>query len=81
MSQTPKQIAEEVLVNTTVGMVGSWIISFTVILYVESAFIASSLTVVLCTLWSLLRNYTVRHHYNRKYSRPTSTPPHPTEQE
>ena len=64
--QSKKQSIIEVCSNTFIGMIGSWIITFLVLTYVQNKAIASGMVVGLCTVWSLIRGYYVRRHFNRK---------------
>ena len=74
MSQTTKQTVVEVLSGTGVGMVGSWFIVMLVLHLVKDPVLASTLTVLLCTVWSLVRGFFVRRYFNRKHKhdRPNS---------
>lgn len=65
MSQSKKQSMVEVTSNTFIGMIGSWIITFSVISTIKTPSIAAATTVILCTIWSLVRGYYVRRHFNR----------------
>lgn len=66
MAQSRRQSVTEVLTNTFVGFVGSWIITFIVIDNVKDSAVAATTGVVLCTIWSLVRGYTIRRHFSRK---------------
>ena len=66
MSQSKKQSFIEVCCGTFTGMLGSWLITITVLKLVPDLWLASVLTVVLCTIWSLVRNYAIRRYFNRK---------------
>lgn len=55
----------EVVTNTTTGFVGSWLITFAVLTTVEDRVFASTVTVIGCTAWSLLRGWTIRRAFNR----------------
>lgn len=66
MSQTKRQSWIETTVNTSVGLVGSWLITMVVIYTIDNKAVAGTLTVLLCTVWSLLRGYTVRRYFNQK---------------
>jgi steroid 5-alpha reductase family enzyme len=59
----------EVAVNTGVGVLGSWLITMVVLNYVENKPVAATLTVTLCTVWSLIRGYHVRRHFNKKLAK------------
>lgn len=66
MAQSRSKSVEEVLVNTFSGLIGSWIITITTITYIHNPWLASMVTVVGCTLWSLLRGFAIRRHYAGK---------------
>lgn len=63
MTQSRKQTMEEVVINTSIGFVGSWVITYCAMLTIRDAAIAASTAVVLCTVWSLVRGYTVRRYF------------------
>jgi hypothetical protein len=52
--------------NTAIGFVGSWIITMVVLYTVDNKTLAGTITVILCTIWSLVRGYSVRRYFNRK---------------
>lgn len=62
--QTRMQSIVEVVTNTLTGMLGSWCITFWVISHIDDNATASSVTVVLCTIWSLARGYFIRRRFN-----------------
>lgn len=55
----------EVFTGTFTGMLGSWAITYCVFTLVQEKALAASVTVVACTIWSLVRNYVVRRYFNR----------------
>lgn len=66
MAQTKKQSFKEVMVNTFVGMAGSFAITM-LCLEVFSAKTAIAVsTTLLCTLWSIGRGYTIRRYFNKQ---------------
>ena len=66
MKQSKKQSLIETCTNTTIGMVGSWLITMgCLMLFTTPVGIATS-TTILCTVWSLGRGYVVRRHFNNK---------------
>lgn len=69
MKQSRLHSLLEILVNTFVGMVGSWIIVYAVLLSIKDPVEASSYTVAFCTAWSLLRSWVVRRVFNDLSSR------------
>lgn len=64
--QTKRQSLIETGCNTLVGFIGSWLITVVVLSYVDDKLIAATSTVVACTVWSLIRGYGIRRHFNRK---------------
>ena len=69
MSQSKRQSLIETCTNTTIGMVGSWLITMgCLMLFTTPVGIATS-TTLLCTLWSISRGYVVRRHFNSKVSK------------
>lgn len=67
--QSKRQSWIETTTNTAIGFVGSWIIVFITLHLVENKTWASTLTVILCTVWSLFRGYSVRRYFNTKEKR------------
>lgn len=67
--QSPKQSAIETLTNTGIGIIGSWLISYATICMVQDRLAASTITVAGCTVWSLIRGYTVRRVFNNRQSK------------
>lgn len=63
MAQSRKRSLLEVCSNTSIGMVGSWIITYLTFLNVQDKALATSVGVILCTIWSLVRGYAVRRHF------------------
>jgi len=66
MAQSRKHSVIEVCSNTGLGFIGSWIITFLVMLYVIDKAVAATTSVILCTIWSLIRGYFVRRHFASK---------------
>ena len=66
--QSRKHSAYEVLTNTFTGMVGSWIITWLSFATIENREVATTVTVLGCTVWSLLRGYAIRRHFARRHS-------------
>lgn len=64
MSQTKKQSMIEVCVGTAIGIVGSLAITMSILHTVHDRVIAGTVTVAVCTVWSLVRSYLVRRHFN-----------------
>lgn len=63
--QTRRQSIIEVVTNTTVGMLGSFLISLAVLTTVADRPLAAGITTLACTVWSLARGYVIRRHFNR----------------
>lgn len=65
----------ETCTNTSVGMLGSFLITFAIGARREQLglFWTSVLTVAVCTVWSLVRGYYVRRRFNQRTVRQEST--------
>lgn len=61
--QTRRQSAIETAVSTSIGFVGSWLIVFATFAMIHDLAIATTVTTLSCTAWSLLRGYTVRRWF------------------
>ena len=71
-AQTKWQTWIEANVNTWLGFIGSWLITALAMWLLDgksSIWTISTITVVLCTVWSLARNYFVRRYFDRKACR------------
>lgn len=66
MKQSKKQSLIEVVSNTTIGMIGSWLITMACLMVFTTPVAIATSTTVLCTCWSLIRGYAVRRHFNSK---------------
>lgn len=66
--QSKRQSLIETCSNTGIGMIGSWLITIAVLYTIEDKMVASVVTVVLCTIWSLIRGYFIRRHFNARSS-------------
>jgi uncharacterized protein (DUF697 family) len=66
MSQSKKQSLHETVTNTFVGTIGSFLITLVTLKFVTDIVLASAITTVACTAWSLLRGYTIRRYFNSK---------------
>jgi len=67
--QSRRHSLEEVIVGTVIGFVGSMIINYVlipVLFGVKASVGQSFLFVAVFTIWSIVRGYFVRRHYNRK---------------
>ena len=66
MSQSKKQSLVETCTNTTIGMVGSWLITMACLMFFTTPIGIATSTTLLCTLWSVSRGYVVRRYFNNK---------------
>ena len=66
--QTRRQAVIEVTTNTVVGMVGSWVISYTAVAMVEDKVFAVTIATIGCTIWSLVRGYYIRRRFAKLYT-------------
>ena len=66
MKQTKKQSLIETCTNTTIGMVGSWLITMGCLMFFTTPVGIATSTTIFCTVWSLGRGYAVRRHFNSK---------------
>lgn len=64
--QSKKGTVIEILCNTGIGIVGSWLITFTVMHLKLSPVVAATLICILCTIWSIVRGYCIRRYFNKK---------------
>lgn len=68
MKQSKKDSIKEVICGTTIGMVGSWLLTMLcMMVFTTPVGIATSSTVA-CTLWSISRGYCVRRYFNNKHN-------------
>lgn len=66
MSQSKKQSLKETLTNTSVGMVGSWLITMACLTLFSNPFVSATVATIGCTFWSVGRGYTIRRYFNNK---------------
>lgn len=66
MSQSRKQSLIETCTNTTIGMVGSWLITMGCLMIFTTPIGIATSTTILCTIWSISRGYVVRRYFNDK---------------
>lgn len=66
MKQTKKQSLIETCTNTTIGMIGSWLITMGCLMFFTTPVGIATSTTILCTIWSVGRGYVVRRHFNSK---------------
>lgn len=64
--QSRRQSLIEVCTNTGVGMAGSWLITVVVMHLVPNPMSAATITVIACTVWSLVRGYWIRRKFATK---------------
>lgn len=64
--QSKKQSLKEVLLGTFTGMAGSFAITMLCLQVFSGSVAIAASTTVLCTVWSILRGYTIRRYFNRK---------------
>lgn len=64
--QSKRQSFIETCSNTFIGMLGSWLIMMAVLYTIDNKVVVSVVTVVLCTIWSIVRGYCVRRYFNSK---------------
>lgn len=62
--QTRRQSIIEVTTNTAIGMVGSWLITYACMTLIADRTTAATVTVIGCTVWSLVRGYWIRRRFN-----------------
>lgn len=66
MSQSKAQSLKETLSNTFIGTLGSFLITWVTLHFITNIVLASAITTVLCTVWSIGRGYAVRRYFNNK---------------
>lgn len=66
MAQSKKQSLKETLSNTSVGMVGSWLITMGCLTIFTTPIGIATSTTLLCTVWSISRGYCIRRYFNNK---------------
>lgn len=66
MSQSRTQSLKETLSNTFIGTLGSFFITWVTLHFITNIVLASAITTVLCTVWSIGRGYAVRRYFNNK---------------
>ena len=66
MSQSKKDSIKEVVCNTTIGMIGSWLITMACLLYFTTPAGIATSTTILCTIWSVGRGYAMRRYFNNR---------------
>lgn len=66
MSQSKAQSLKETLSNTFIGTIGSFLITWVTLFFIKDIVLASAITTVACTVWSISRGYAVRRYFNNK---------------
>lgn len=64
MAQSKKQSLKETLSNTFIGTIGSFLITLVTMHFVKDLTLASAIATVGCTVWSIVRGYSVRRYFN-----------------
>lgn len=67
--QTRLQSAIEVATGTTIGSIGSWLISYVTYSTIPNLEVATTIAVAGCTAWSLLRGYVIRRAFDKAQSK------------
>jgi hypothetical protein len=58
----------ETLANTSIGMMGSWLITMAMLMIFTTPVGIATSTTILCTIWSVGRGYCVRRYFDGKHS-------------
>jgi hypothetical protein len=66
MSQTKAQSLKETLSNTFIGTLGSFLITWVTLHFITNIVLASAITTIACTVWSIGRGYAVRRYFNKQ---------------
>jgi hypothetical protein len=64
MSQSKRQSLIETISNTSIGMIGSWLITMMCLMFFTSPVGIATSTTILCTVWSVGRGYCLRRYFN-----------------
>jgi steroid 5-alpha reductase family enzyme len=65
--QSKRASLVETLTGTSIGLVGSWLITYSVSICCDAPVSAKTTVIVaLCTIWSLVRGYYVRRYFNKQ---------------
>ena len=65
MTQSKKQSLRETLSNTGIGMIGSWLITIGCLSLWSNVVVSATVATVGCTIWSIVRGYTIRRYFNK----------------
>lgn len=71
MIQSKRETIIEIVSSTLVGAILAWGITYTIIKNVDNLELASTLSVICCTVASLLRSYFVRRYFARRVCKRT----------
>ncbi|WP_443698931.1 DUF7220 family protein [Pseudomonas sp.] len=69
MTQTRKQSLIEITTSTTIGMVGSWLLTLGCLMFFTSPIGIATSTTLACTFYSISRGYLIRRYFNAKWSK------------
>jgi hypothetical protein len=70
MAQSKVQTMKEVASGTSLGMIGSWLITMgSIYLFPLDPVQAATVATIGCTVWSVTRGYAVRRYFNSKESK------------
>ena len=61
--QSKRDSLIETSTNTLIGLVVAWFITYFTMKYITDLGTATTVSVTLCTFWSLFRGYTVRRYF------------------
>lgn len=64
--QSKRQSLKETLTNTFTGMAGSFAITMLCLKVFTDPFAIAASTTILCTVWSILRGYSIRRYFNKQ---------------
>lgn len=64
--QSKRQSMKETLTNTFAGMAGSFAITMLCLQLLSDKVSIAVVTTVACTVWSILRGYTIRRYFNKQ---------------
>ena len=67
--QTAKESAIEIVIDTFIGFIGAWFITFFILHADLSPAMLSTYTVLACTVFSLIRKYVVRRWFNNRLAK------------
>ncbi len=68
MAQSKRESLIETATNTSIGYVGALVITWVCVKFIQQQELAVLAATSVCTVWSLVRGYTVRRYFNRTRS-------------